>query len=74
MSDSTLHARLVEALAAMKAGPGAPCQQAQADGFPCPELGFDCTDCDYGREALLAWIAENGPELGGSVQPQGGDW
>jgi hypothetical protein len=74
VSESDLRERLREALVAMKAGPGAPCQQAQADGFPCPELGFDCTDCEYGREALLAWIAENGPQLGASVHPQGGDW
>jgi hypothetical protein len=74
MSDFVPRARLEEALAAMKAGPGAPCHQAQADGFPCPELGFDCTECDYGREALLAWMAEHGPELGGSYHPQGGDW
>jgi len=74
MTDPALRARLQEALVAIKAGPGAPCQQAQADGFPCPELGFDCTDCDYGREALLAWIAEHGMEHGASYQSQGGDW
>jgi hypothetical protein len=74
MSESGLRDALLQALVAMEAGPGAPCQQAQADGFPCPELGYDCTDCDFGREALLAWIAENDPGLNASLQLQGGDW
>ena len=56
MTGSTERVRLRRALEAMKAGPGAPCPEAQADGFPCPELGFDCTECDFGRAALLAWM------------------
>ena len=41
MSESGLRDALRQALVAMEAGPGAPCQQAQADGFPCPELGSE---------------------------------
>lgn len=74
MSESGTRALLREALAVMETGPGAPCRQAQADGFPCPELGHDCTDCDYGREAILAWISTHDPDLHASLQLQGGDW
>lgn len=28
-----------------EAGMGVPCLEAQADGFPCPELMPDCADC-----------------------------
>ena len=74
MTEPGLRQRLQEALAAMERGPGAPCQQAQADGFPCPELGYDCTDCEFGRTALLAWIAENEPDEAAPGAIMGGDW
>jgi hypothetical protein len=74
MNDPALEKLLLEALTAMERGPGAPCGQAQADGFPCPELGHDCTDCDYGREALLAWIAENPSDRSQPDPAVGGDW
>ena len=34
-------------------GQGVPCQQAQADGAPCFELGRDCAECEEGFEAWL---------------------
>jgi hypothetical protein len=74
MSDPVPRARLEEALAALGHGPGVPCAKAQADGFPCPELGFDCTDCDYGREVLLAWIAEHYPPPAKDEVTVGSDW
>jgi hypothetical protein len=44
-----------------EAGPGVPCCEAQADGFPCPELRPDCSEC--AREMLLTegWSGRLGP-------------
>lgn len=37
-----------------------PCEQAQSDGVPCPEVGRDCEIC----EAALAAEAEEETETG----------
>lgn len=38
-----------DALQPPRAGTGALCAQAQADGVPCTELGMDCEICGRAR-------------------------
>jgi hypothetical protein len=40
---------------AEETGQGVPCMEAQADGVPCFDLGRDCSECEEGFQAWLAF-------------------
>lgn len=48
---------------------GALCDEAQADGVPCPDMGRDCEKCEHAL-AQLKLEHEDLPVLGDEDEPE----
>jgi hypothetical protein len=60
---------------AVRAGPGALCVEAQADGVPCSEVGRDCEVCPKAEQNLhVAHAADLTAATDPASDPSSADW